>query len=866
MFDANPNPDNNVSSNLNPDGSKKKDPNDPSTPSFTGGVGVGATGGAGTPGASGTVQSTSAPTSTQPASSGQFVNLSKYLDANKGAGQQIGDTLTNTANESTNKFGTDVSSGAAGVKAAVDADKARLGATAGFATGITNGVGSGGTAETYDAWKADPANLAAIKAADPMYGAGSVIGPDNTTISNGDPSAPKVDPLKSLYDTYAKGFTPSYSATDIANDPTKLAAFNAIKSGNTAAPTIGADALANQNNEQSSLNDITTNSNAANNETGRFQLLQQAMGRPSYTAGEQGLDQALLQSDSNGALNNLQKNMYNGASNAQKTFDTSNTATNKSLSDLKALGATDATTLKNAVGSTGSGVPTPPPVIPPAATPPPVVPPAIATLRMSPHSLDATTPAAPPTVPSATSTPAPAAATAAVYGTGALGKIYSDIQNKLSTTQGAAHDAYTGFLSRLNSHQLTTDDLQYLSGAMGGTALNGNTVLTGTPAELANAYSEQNYTLGNVMTPAQLAQYKALQTLSGDTSSNTIGGLDESQVGTANGPSIVTDPTKLSTVGQNNIDINSTLNPYRDLLDQATLRGNYLGTDIDKLNAAGGGKNLYDAMNAMVNDPNMANQPAVLAKLRDIMGSMKGNTGSIDEYGNLTPGVDTYDNLNSTSGDDAGWYDPSGNGKIDYKSLLGYNANQDVINKTQAYIDKTNTDKGATSIEDYMSPAAKAAFMAANPTTNYKDLMTGPASNLWNQQQYDATVGKFGFAPPVQTYGPNGPLANAISGLHNILGFSDENLKTNIKSGSPDVSKFLDSLKPYSYDYKNSAHGKGKHTSVMAQDLEKTPEGAQAIEEYPEGKAVNYAKLAGMMLASQADLHQRVKKIESNKK
>jgi hypothetical protein len=89
---------------------------------------------------------------------------------------------------------------------------------------------------------------------------------------------------------------------------------------------------------------------------------------------------------------------------------------------------------------------------------------------------------------------------------------------------------------------------------------------------------------------------------------------------------------------------------------------------------------------------------------------------------------------------------------------------------------------------------------------------------------------------------------------------SDVNLKTNIENFSSD--EFLDKLKPYKYDYKDEKNGKGKQAGVMAQDLEKTEVGKQAVIDTPEGKMVDYNKLGPTMLSSLVELNERLKKIE----
>lgn len=90
---------------------------------------------------------------------------------------------------------------------------------------------------------------------------------------------------------------------------------------------------------------------------------------------------------------------------------------------------------------------------------------------------------------------------------------------------------------------------------------------------------------------------------------------------------------------------------------------------------------------------------------------------------------------------------------------------------------------------------------------------------------------------------------------------SDRNLKTDIKDF--DASEFLDSLTPSKYRYKEpEKFGQGLQAGIMAQDLEKTPEGAALVTDTPEGKMVDYNKAGGPLFASLASLHERLKKLE----
>jgi hypothetical protein len=104
----------------------------------------------------------------------------------------------------------------------------------------------------------------------------------------------------------------------------------------------------------------------------------------------------------------------------------------------------------------------------------------------------------------------------------------------------------------------------------------------------------------------------------------------------------------------------------------------------------------------------------------------------------------------------------------------------------------------------------------------------------------------------------------ALIGLGGTLGaaalMSDINAKTNIESFSSD--EFLGKLKPYKYDYKDESDGKGKQAGVMAQDLENTEVGKQAVIDTSKGKMVDYNKLGPTMLSSLVELNERLKKVE----
>jgi hypothetical protein len=96
-----------------------------------------------------------------------------------------------------------------------------------------------------------------------------------------------------------------------------------------------------------------------------------------------------------------------------------------------------------------------------------------------------------------------------------------------------------------------------------------------------------------------------------------------------------------------------------------------------------------------------------------------------------------------------------------------------------------------------------------------------------------------------------------------MLAMSDARAKKDIKKF--DSKKFLDKVVGTKYQYNDPKHGQGEQTGVLAQDLEKSPEGAALIVETPEGKAVDYAKAGPLMLASIAGLNERLNEVEGKK-
>ena len=106
-------------------------------------------------------------------------------------------------------------------------------------------------------------------------------------------------------------------------------------------------------------------------------------------------------------------------------------------------------------------------------------------------------------------------------------------------------------------------------------------------------------------------------------------------------------------------------------------------------------------------------------------------------------------------------------------------------------------------------------------------------------------------------------LISAMGTVISGIASSDIRAKTNISSGAGEVESFLDALNEYKYEYKDPRGDQaGMFLGVMAQDLEKTPMGASFVKDTPAGKQVDYGHGLAAILASQANIHDRLRHLE----
>lgn len=470
-------------------------------------------------------------------------------------------------------------------------------------------------------------------------------------------------------------------------------------------------------------------------------------------------------------------------------------------------------------------------------------------------------------------------------GTGISG-ISTDLQSRLSKENTEAQGAYQDLQRRLTNKQLTTEDVnRYLQPLLTSGQLTADTSLFGkTPEELASAFSQGQYSIENVMDPTTRRKLDALQTLAGRQDVT----YDPSKIGSMV-QDINTDPSQFADIIQRQTRYGQEINPYQQLLAQTQARNEALGSILTPLEAelakaktiSEMGQVTYNrdqvigTLNQALQNPALANRPDIRAVLEQELNQWSTNTGDAK-----TPYERDLENQRNSGG--VVTARPTTFVGQDIRQMLGYNQAGANVERIKSRLGEVQGKYGATgTILDLMSPEAKQQYLASNPSLLQQAQQSPMEQAKYNEmlKQYFPDVATSDFTPTndlnnlysgvTGLYGQGlGGTTGAVKGAVDWVGarLSDKNLKTNIESGDKRVQGFLDKLKPYQYDYINPEHGEGKQLSVMAQDLEKSDLGKVGVEELPVGKAVNYGKLAGVMLAAQSQLNDRIKRLEQNKK
>lgn len=98
---------------------------------------------------------------------------------------------------------------------------------------------------------------------------------------------------------------------------------------------------------------------------------------------------------------------------------------------------------------------------------------------------------------------------------------------------------------------------------------------------------------------------------------------------------------------------------------------------------------------------------------------------------------------------------------------------------------------------------------------------------------------------------------------------SDKNMKKDVKSAKGSTSKLLDALSSKKFKYKDDKKpgtAPGQRYGIMAQDLEKSEMGKSLVMDTPQGKMIDGGQTLGALLAANADMHKRIKKLEGKGK
>lgn len=488
-----------------------------------------------------------------------------------------------------------------------------------------------------------------------------------------------------------------------------------------------------------------------------------------------------------------------------------------------------------------------------------------------------------------------------ITGKGKLGELYTNLSKDAQTRNDQAKAEFEGLQTRLKNKQLTSDDVKRIQSVIG----EGEGALFGlTPEKLSQAFTQGKFNLEDVADTTKLAKINALQKLAGTNDIN----LDASKLG-AQRENINTDDSQFASYRDKQDKYAKDLSDYEELLGESqaeqkkydtfqnTLQSKFADLDKKQYETQEGiltksgenakGKDIYDTLMAAANDPNLAYNPQIKQKLMDEASKYQYQTG-----GDMSPVETAYRPTYAV--------DPDHNadaltGKTDFAQMLGLKNMSSDVNALNTIISgiKQNQNTGGGSITDLMSPEAKQAYEASHQRTynpydqslhdkifggpEYKSSGTGQnlVQLLGGQEGINRLIASGGASALIGTplghqlgQGLGGAFSSIFNGVSGGIGriFSDEKLKKNIKSGDKDVESFLDKIVPKQYDYKDSKHGSGKQLGVMAQDLEKTHEGKFAVENTPQGKMVHFGKLSAMMLASQANIHKRLKALEGKKK
>lgn len=138
--------------------------------------------------------------------------------------------------------------------------------------------------------------------------------------------------------------------TQLVQDPSKLQSFTQLRTGTSAIPQLQQQAMQAFDVAQGQLGNVQQLARLTGTEPGRFELLRQSLGRPSYTRGQQRLDQLLLQTGGGNTLGQLQRQTAEQAKTGEQFLGQTRTDIEKGLGETGQAAQTAKQQLLGALG------------------------------------------------------------------------------------------------------------------------------------------------------------------------------------------------------------------------------------------------------------------------------------------------------------------------------------------------------------------------------------------------------------------------------------------------------------------------------------------------------------------------------------
>jgi hypothetical protein len=135
--------------------------------------------------------------------------------------------------------------------------------------------------------------------------------------------------------------------------------------------------------------------------------------------------------------------------------------------------------------------------------------------------------------------------------------------------------------------------------------------------------------------------------------------------------------------------------------------------------------------------------------------------------------------------------------------------------------------------------------------------MLGPARDVSAEQQKIGMLNSGALGKPVVdgTYGGAG-----AAGMQAMM--SDETQKEKVSDATGKLTNFMSAIGAHEYKYKSpELDGQGTYTTPMAQELQKTELGKQAVIQTPRGLMVDYGRLGGVNLAAVSVVHREQQRL-----